>query len=69
MTVKDFLSVCDFKANRIIDLNGNLYFLNNRQYATFEDVSINKVLNHNGYIVIILDTYGYDGEYEKRVVR
>lgn len=64
MLVKDFLNVCSFKPNRITDLNKNIYFLNGRKYAHYEEMKINEVTNNNGYITVILDTYGYDGEYK-----
>lgn len=64
MKVKDFLSVCDFEVNAIYDFSKNVYFLNGRAYAHYENMSIHHVSNNNGYITIYLNTYGYDGEYQ-----
>ena len=65
MLVKDFLKVCSFQPNDIIDRSGNIYFLNGRKYAHFEEMEIDEVRNNRGYITIYLNSYGYDGEYEK----
>ena len=64
MTVKEFLSVCTFEPDEIKDFSGNIYFLNVRKYAHYENMKIHHVSNRNGYITIYLATYGYDGEYQ-----
>lgn len=64
MKVKDFLSVCAFEPQAIKDWSGNIYLLNGRKYAHYEDMEIHKVTNVNGYITIYLATWGYDGEYK-----
>ena len=64
MKTKDFLSVCNFEVNAIYDFSNNIYFLNSRKYAQFENMEIHHVSNNQGYITIYLNTYGYDGEYQ-----
>ena len=64
MKVKDFLSVCAFEPQEIKDFSGNIYLLNGRKYARYEEMEVAKVTNKCGYITIYLNTYGYDGEYQ-----
>lgn len=58
MKVKEFLSVCDFMPNEVKDLSRNIYLLNGRKYEDYEEMDIRVVTNTNGYILIILDTFG-----------
>lgn len=64
MKVKDFLSVCAFEPQVIKDWSGNIYLMNGRKCAYYENMEIHQVTNVNGYITIYLATWGYDGEYK-----
>lgn len=64
MKVKDFLSVCAFEPQAIKDWSGNIYLMNGRKCAYYENMEIHQVTNVNGYITIYLATWGYDGEYK-----
>lgn len=44
--------------NEVKDLSRNIYLLNGRKYEDYEEMDIRVVTNTNGYILIILDTFG-----------